>query len=115
MIGDETIGQTAFRFDSKENASLLGPRLELNYSIVTAIDNTNNFTINKLVYLPESSSIQYLDNQKDIDIQLFDISGKQVLSSTSGIISTNRLNPGFYIVRSINNGTVLQTKFYIYQ
>lgn len=115
LIGNEGDAATSYRFDSKQNPSLLGPRLEVNYTFATNLDKLGYQETNKIVYLPESSIIQYTDNENTTEIQLFDVSGKQVTNSVSGKIPTTHLLPGFYIARSIRNNTVSQNKFYVYQ
>jgi len=116
LLGTEANSQTAYRFDSRENASKLGPRLEIRYTIITSLDEKiESEAMDKILYRPELSTIEYTGNEKATQIQLLDISGNIIETKEHNKISTTHLFPGIYIVRVQNESTIFQTRFYIFQ
>lgn len=116
LLGNESVSTaTAYRFESRENGSQMGPRLQVDYTFATHLEQDKTLETNKLVYLPELSIVQYPENEGITEMQVFDVSGKQIMNSSSGKITTNHFLPGFYIVQANKNGTIIQNKFYIYQ
>lgn len=115
LKGNEINSQTAYRFDSRENASGLGPRLEVHYTIVnTLTTNSENNELDKIVYDKQNSTIEYRGSENAPYLQIMDTFGKNLAAVEKSKISTSHFAPGIYIVKCYTNSGTIHKRFYLY-
>jgi hypothetical protein len=113
-----TIGQVAFTTASSTNNSVTqGIQQSYDISVVTAIENTSDITMNWIVYPnPTRNSIKLSIGSGDFDkvhYRLFDINGRKILDNKieneESEILMNNLVPSIYLLKVIRNEKEVKT------
>jgi hypothetical protein len=113
-----TIGQVAFTTaSSSSNSVIQGIQQPYDISVVTAIENTSDITMNWIVYPnPTRNSVKLSIGSGDFDklhYRLFDINGRIILDNKiengESEILMNNLLPSIYLLRVIRNEKEVKT------
>jgi hypothetical protein len=113
-----TIGQVAFSSFSGSNGSVLqGVQQPYEIAVVTAVENTEDITLNCIVYPnPTRNTIKLSIESADFDnmrYRLFDINGLLIqdekVESEETEISMNNLAPSIYFLKVMKNKKELKT------